>query len=181
MTKEGIDQDLYFKWLGDKVSCNGARRKLIRQLYFMDFKYKIPKDVNRLGDGLNLRKTFEDESGVTAAEGRPVSVLEVLVALSKRLAEDILGDPDNTGLTARWFWRMVDNLGLTKYIGGKYDKKTAFVVSGIVERWMGREFTPRGKGSPFPLKTASEDQRKVEIWTQMMNYIAENPQFEEEV
>ena len=178
MERELVDGGGYFKWLADKIGCNGARKKLIRQLYSIDFTYKISNDVNRISDGMNLRRLYASECGVDPDERRPVSVLEVLIGLSKRLAEDILGDQDNTGLAIRWFWRMLDNLGVSRYIGGRYDKATVCI---IVERWMARDFTARGKGSPFPLKRATEDQRKVEIWTQMMNYLAENPQFEDEV
>lgn len=168
----------YFKWLCDKIGCNGARKKLIRQLYSIDFTYKISNDVNRLSDGAGLRDLYQLETGRPANADFPISVLEVLIGLSKRLAEDVLGDQDNTGLSAVWFWRMLENLGVMKYVGGKYDRGAVCI---IIERWMSRDFTPRGKGSPFPLKRANDDQRKVEIWSQVMNYLAENPQYEDEV
>lgn len=168
----------YYQWLLGFVAPEKFGRsgygKVLRQLYSMDFEYSILNDFNRISDGLFLRQMFAEEIGEEKDSieiDRPCSVLEVLISLSRRLAEDILGDPDNTGLTGKWFWKMIDNLGLNKYSGGRYDKNACF---DVVNRWMERSFSYNGKGSPFPLKHPTSDQRKAELGQQMMSYVYEH-------
>lgn len=170
----------YYQWLLGFVSPEKFARsgygKILRQLYSIDFEYSILNDRNRISDGLQLRKLYLNELGLTSEDvdlNRPCSVLEILVSLSRRLANDILGDLDNTGLSGAWFWKMIDNLGLNKYSGGRYDKNECFY---IINNWMERDFEFNGKGSPFPLKHPKMDQRKIELGLQMMNYVNENPE-----
>ena len=168
----------YYQWLLGFVAPEkfgrGGYGKVLRQLYSIDFEYSILNDFNRISDGLYLRQLYADEIEIDKNDvqiDRPCSVLEVLIALSKRLAQDILGDFDDSGLTGKWFWKMIDNLGLNKFSGGKYDRSKCF---DIVLSWMEREFSYNGNGSPFPLKHPKCDQREIELAQQMMNYVHEN-------
>lgn len=168
----------YYQWLLGFVAPEKFGRsgygKVLRQLYSIDFEYSILNDYNRILDGLNLRKMFAEEIGEDADSiglDRPCSVLEVMISLSRRIAEDILWEPENIGMTGKWFWKMIDNLGLNRFSGGRYDKDACF---SIVSTWIERDFSYSGKGSPFPLKRPKGDQRKIELGQQMTNYLSEN-------
>ena len=176
----GESLSAYYRWLIGLVGCENGRfsgaNKLLKQLFNIDFCYNILPDRNRVGDGLYLRETWNFETGNNEEIDRPCSVLEVLIGLSKRIAQDVIGDPDGTGLTEKIFWRFAGNLGLCEYLGNRYDKNE---VIFLIEKWMERDFDYDGEGSPFPLRFPNEDQRECEIWQQVMNYLAENPDVEE--
>lgn len=177
MCKEEITgYSAYFEWLIDtylwEKTLWKTSIKVLKQLFAIDFTYRIENDVNRIYDGLDIRKKFTNETGIMLDDIRPCSVLEVLLGLSIRFAENVLGDPDETGLAAKWFWKMVENLGL-KGLSGSRDDRSMCII--LVEIWMDRDFEPDGNGSPFPLRNNHGiDQREVEIWQQIMNYEAEN-------
>ena len=170
----------YYIWLLHKIGVSRVRKSeylaLMKQLHSIDYEYKITNDINRKSDGLILRDIFEKETGEDLSGGYPCSVLEVMIGVSRRLAEDVIGDPNHEGLTERIFWEMVSNLGLLKYRGNGYDKGESCVK---IMRWIGRNFKENGEGSPFPLKHPKDDQRKVEMWSQVMWYLAEHPELEE--
>ena len=75
-------------------------------------------DADRAEDGINLRYRFGYENGYESAmiasylDDRPCSVLEMMVALSMKMEEQIMDDPDIGDRTSVWFWKMIDNLGL---------------------------------------------------------------------
>ena len=167
--------DGYFKWLIGWLMLEDeevdAYIDLLEQLFCMEFRYVLNKDVNRIYDGLDLRKEYCEEFGVELDKSYPCSVFEVLLGLSRRLAKSVLGDFDDEKLTSRWFFTWLHNLGLLKFAGNRLNRPAVFT---IVEVWMHRDFDYSGLGSPFPLKRPEIDQRKIEIWQQMMLYLAEN-------
>lgn len=101
---------------------------------------------------------------------RDCSVLEVLCALSFRCERDIMGEPGSYD-DARWFWKMLENLGLLEYENDIFDEED---VDYILSTWLDRHFAYNGNGSIFPVLHAKRDQRKLEIWYQMADYIDEN-------
>lgn len=164
----------YYEWLCRKVNPEARPfSKLLMQLFSTTFKgYKLcPTDIHRAEDGQYLRYEFENEYGRTSSldDQDPANVLEVLIALSSRM-DDILGEPgqNNAGV---WFWAMVTNLGLIRYVDRLYN---ANAVSDILTHWMNREYSYSGRGGLFPLQYPVEDQRRVNIWDQMAFYISEN-------
>ena len=167
----------YFEWLMGYVGVfngwHGECDDLLWQLHSIDFRYSIRNDVNRLSDGMKMRDIFLYEKGGGEMETWPCSVLEVLVGLARVISEDVLGNDGNQEVTYFWFWKMIENLGLLKFTGGKRDRGR---VCSIVEAWIGRNFEADGTGSPFPIKNPRPgvDQRWLEIWAQVCGYIDEN-------
>ena len=165
--------DVYFEWLVNKVDPNHmGDREVLKKLYERPFTWKkrgnIARDENRAIDGLVLRKLYLKETGLLL--GNPpaeATVLEVLVALSINIDNGLVA---GNGDQARWFWLMVDNLGLTR---------PGAPVNYILNRWLAREFNWNGEGSPFPLQNCKFDQRRVELWLQACGYFSEPIEREE--
>jgi len=120
--------------------------------------------MNRAMDGLELRQEYETRYKVPALLGN-CTILEVLIALAKRIAfmtSDSAEEEDDVGY---WFWRMIDNLGMTNK-----DE----INEHILTIWMERRFKFNGEGSPFPLRKCDKNQTNIEIWYQMQSYMNEN-------
>lgn len=153
----------YFEWLCDRIGYNEDFDILLHFLFEKDFTWVHPMDENRAKDALWLRRVFMDEEAVRGDpfENKEASVLEVLVRLTYRLEEEILGD--DVGL----FWQMIHNIGLDET--GNED-----TWNDILEDWMNRNnMDYDGTGGIFPLKNPLDDQREVEIWGQAMAYLNE--------
>jgi hypothetical protein len=96
----------------------------------------------------------------------PVSLLEVLIALSRRVAWTTEESSNY------WAWKLLKNLRLTKssdpLVGAKADR-----VEDILESLIWRTYERDGQGGFFPLKYPQDDQTKREIWDQMNAYVNE--------
>ena len=161
----------YFEWMcglicDKKYIGHASYNKLLRYLNNKKFTYMLPMDENRLVDGLNLRFRFADESACHI-DGE-CSILEMMVALSLRCEEHIMADDEIGDRTGRWFWEMIDNLGLESMYDDNFDKVYA---DKIIFRFLNREYEPNGDGSLFTINNRNVDLRKVEIWYQMCWYL----------
>jgi len=167
----------YLSFLKELV-CDDQHRcyeQLIGYLYNIEYRWnptpKTKLDANRAADGIDLRRLYFEETGYRSErEGEPCCVFEMMVALSLRVEENIMGEPGHNHL-GRWFWEMVDNLGLNRYDDDEFDERAAGYIIG---KWMSRDYSPDGKGSMFPLKTYKKDQRNLTLWDQMGAYLVEN-------
>lgn len=169
--------ELYFTWLCNQVgnpftNPNRTYLTLFRQLFTKEFVWIIPNDDNRIADGKDLRYDFAGEMGLTKIDetwmALGCSMFELLVGLSRRLAFQCDGEPSG------WFWQLIENIGLGAYTDERfgYRYKTSDVDS-ILENIIWRNYDRNGNGGIFPLKNPKSDQRKIEIWHQMFNYINE--------
>lgn len=174
----------YFAYMMHLVCNNryGGRlrwRKLFRLLYETEFVYMLDIDANRADDGTDLRYRFAYECGLMAADVKryldiqPCSVLEMMVALASRCEEQIMDNPDNGDRTGKWFFQMVESLGLMGMDDSRFDKEAA---RDILYRFMRREYDESGHGGLFALRYPNSkiDIRQIEIWYQMMAYLEEN-------
>lgn len=173
---EPLDE-LYLRWLYEQVgnvkvrSRNRTYWDLFRQMFRKPFVWFIPNDDNRAADGICLREQFLEDEGFDIFEvdpdwlGMECSFLEMMVALARRLSFEDEGSP------ASWFWRLLENLGLEDCTDrSKYDRaKVDHIINTVV--W--REYDADGHGGLFPLRHARSDQREVEIWYQMNEYLIE--------
>lgn len=142
--------------------------RIFKILHDITFEYSLERDENRVGDALELLRynykippeyiSYEDEF-----IENPVSVFEVLVALSIRIEDDIIGDPSDPKPDI-FFMDMIRNLEAV----GLDDN-----ICNVVNNWMLRKFRPNGYGSPFPVVNDIRDQRELEIWDQANAYIYE--------
>lgn len=155
----------YFNWLSEMV--DGMRnRELLLYLHRMNFYSTFPHDDNRAADGERLRSEFEFSKNADVDEliGQPCSILEMLIALSIRLS-DLMYVLDEEVDIPKWFWLLIDNLGLTD----NYQRNDV-----ILRRFLERRYSPNGKGGLFPLRNPRSDQTEVEIWYQMQEYVQES-------
>lgn len=168
----------YYLWLLGIVDGCGYSvddyHEMLWQLFDTDFTWIIAMDENRALDGLNLRYEYHHVYGGEIdreIEEKAVSVLEVLIALAINWEHEITYDGRIGDRSAVWFWWMLRNLGLTEQPDWAYDPD---FVGDTVEIWLSRQFSKTGDGSPFPVKTGGRDQRKVEIWFQLQQFVLEN-------
>lgn len=150
--------------------------RLFEILHNIEFIYIIDRDDNRVSDGMDLRNNYY----FPPCYGPELkydfmnhwcSVLEVLIGLSIRVDDEIIGDPFEEH-PEEFFIEMIKNLKLDKFKDNINYKEEDIIK--IVDRWLNREFNMDGRGSPFPLKYDFRDQRKLEIWDQVNSYINEN-------
>lgn len=166
----------YLTWLYSQVGSVKLRSpsrtywSLLRRLYVKEFVWIIPNDDNRLEDGRELRYQFLEDAGIDDPDpiwmGMGCSMLEMMVALSRRLAFETEGE------AKWWFWKLIANLGLERCSDSKpcSEEKVDETLDAVI--W--RTYAPNGQGGLFPLRDTTQDQRDVEIWYQLNAYLLEN-------
>lgn len=179
-----ISQD-YFEWLVELAGlkdCWGQTYWLLaRDLHERDFTSVLARDENRAADGMALREDYFYDSTFPSEEFDDVicrehaSVLEVMVALARRMDFEMSDPDDPSDRTSEFFFAMLENLGLDAYDDDHYVECDGFRnVRLALDILIQREYEPDGRGGLFPLTCPDDDQRDVEIWYQMMAYLQEN-------
>lgn len=177
--KKGPITERYFQWMSNLV-CDGKYTRglsweaLFRELHQTIFTYILPMDENRATDGTDLRYRFGYEEGYSRDEllcldDRECSVLEMMVALALRCEEHIMDDPESGDRTGRWFFEMIENLGLADMDDEHFERET---VHFVIRRFLDRDYEPNGEGGLFSLGSGDHrDMRRIDIWYQMMWYL----------
>lgn len=171
----GTLDDQYLTWLYSLVADVRTRRgpraywNLFRKLFVTEFAWFVPNDDNRAEDGRELRLEWVRTQDVSvdadwAALG--CSFLEMLIGLARRLEFQTEQD------YVFWFWKLLENMGLL----GHNDRShfTDEDVEDHTHRVMFRTYDPDGNGGLFPLRCTDRDQRDIEIWQQLCEYLLEN-------
>lgn len=161
----------YFEWLADKVTYfDGPNHNdLLYLLYTIPYVAVMSKDENRAIDGLNLRDKFSEQYGGTVEfDDAPCTFLEFLVALADRM--NFIYARLDEDRTADCFWTMLNNAGIMNY--EDYEFKEDY-IRGAVERVMYRLYEENGEGGLFPINEPRTNQRNVEVWYQMNQYLNE--------
>lgn len=172
--------EVYFTWLCDRVNVNYGRptdktfHSLLGLLHGKEFVWVVPNDDNRLEDAMDLRHAFFNENHINNPGHLlmgipPLSVLEVIIGLTERLA--FL----DGGNSSDWAWRLIENLGLHKQADPITPRKERY-IDDILEKLIWRTYEPDGTGGFFPLAFPDGNQTKVEIWHQMTFYLGEQPE-----
>lgn len=173
----------YFKWMY-RLVCDPkyigrlTYYKLLGIIFQTEFYYLIDMDSNRYEDGIQLRYRFGRDNDIpdpVIADGldtEPCSVLEMMVALALRIEESYMTDESYGDRTAKWFWEMINNLGLAAMSDSGYFNDDYVMVS--LNRLLNRKYDYNGKGGLFVLPTEAvrRDMREVEIWYQAMWYLS---------
>lgn len=158
--------DRYLVWLEPHTGVLEQSRTyhdLLRLLMAREFLWFVPNDDNRIEDGLEVRREFK--AGIR--DLWPPSVLEVIVALSRRLS--FAAD----GPAPMWAWQLITNLELHK-MWDPLRRRKEIAAEEILDNLIYRTYQPDGYGGFFPLIDAGDaDQRKVEIWYQMAAFVEE--------
>jgi hypothetical protein len=163
------------EWLYGQVAVVKHRKSsgtfwgLLRQLYKIEFTWVIPEDERRATDGCELRVRWAHETHSTPDHewlNLGCSFLEMLIALAERAAFQTEEE------TQRWFWEFIDNLGFSNF----HDKSR--FSHNFVTRRVGvvceRLYDHMGNGGLFPLRNPKKDQRRVELWYQLSEYIVQD-------
>lgn len=167
--------ELYLSWLYKRVADSEVANSsqtfwhLLQRLYKKEYVWLIPNDDNRVEDGRFLREEFIEDLGLYDVDSEWMnlgcSMLEMMIALSRRLSFQGGGEPRD------WFWRLIDNLGLYITDNQRFSRSK---VEEVLDRQIWRTYKSNGAGGLFPLKHPLRDQRDVEIWTQLNEYLLEN-------
>lgn len=173
-TGDPFDSHEYLAWLVDQIDVpddGHTYHAAMNMMFVLPFPWVVGNDENRVSDGRDLRIEYLSRLP-NRGEGlyidyTPVKFLEVLIALSRRIAFLVEQDP------RKWAWHFVKVLKLDRY-----DENITGPVLGhmeaAIDRVVWRTYNPDGSGGFFPLRRPRGDQRKVEIWDQMTAYINEN-------
>lgn len=179
-----ICQD-YFEWLMELAGLKDygglSYWLLARDLHEADFNWSVEHDENRESDGKALREeyfydcTFPSEEFDDVLCREHASLLEVMVALARRMDFETSSPDDPRDKTADYFFEMLENLELDIFDDENYMDAGGYkAVEVILRRFVDRRYQPDGRGGLFPLSCPSDDQREVELWYQMMAYLEEN-------
>lgn len=169
----------YFLWMVDLVcdkryTQGTTWKQLLTFLDRVDFSFTMEMDSNRARDGEQLRYRFGFEKGIpnemihSALNLRCCSMLEMMVALALRCEEHITADPENGDQTGKWFFEMIESLGLGGMDDSSFDSRFA---SECVHRFLQRQFRRDGQGGLFTVPNSIRDMRALDIWYQMMTYL----------
>lgn len=171
----------YFEWMQATV-CEGTQKwrrpynKLYHLLHETEFIYILDLDANRADDGVDLRlrfawdRDYHSDEILEVFDCQPCSILEMMVALAQRCEEHITDDPESGDRTGKWFFAMLESMGLLIFDDAHFDK---IACADILDRFMQRRYQPSGQGGLFTVSDESIDMRDIEIWYQMMRYLNE--------
>jgi hypothetical protein len=170
--------ELYLEWLYGEVADPNIQGKtftywkVLKVLLDKPFAWvpDIVNDENRIADGKALRLEFFEEKGISDPDQDWVelgcSFLELMVGLARRLAFVAGGEPHY------WFWfHLMENIGLAEFTDNRRLPKRR--VDDVLNEIIFRNYEPSGLGGFFPLQYPREDQRTVELWTQLNEYVLE--------
>jgi hypothetical protein len=171
--------ELYFQWLYGQVADPTIQEEnltywnVLRILYKTEFVWvdEVVNDENRIGDGKALRTEFVRSQGwnIDDVDSNWIedgcSMLELMVGLARRL--EFLAD----GTPHYWFWVLMTNIGLAGYNDKRRIRKDH--IDDILNRIIFRNYQASGLGGFFPLQNPGEDQRDIELWAQMNEYVQE--------
>lgn len=171
----GTLDDQYLTWLYSEVSEVRTRKSsktfwnLFRQLFSTEFVWFVPNDDNRAEDGRALRLEWATNTKTEVNSNwlsLGCSFLELLIGLSRRLSFETDDDSSN------WFWHLINNLGLL----GFHDRSNfkSEDVEDITAAVIWRTYDKNGHGGLFPIRHTSNDQRQVEIWYQLSEYLLQD-------
>lgn len=133
-------------------------------------------DENRETDGVDFRYRFINQLAVLNNEDKlyfldlPCNMLEMMIALSVRCEEQIMGDPDIGDRTSIWFWGMIKNLKLYNMTDSQY---RIGYIQNVMDNLRYRKFKPNGDGGLFTISRNDIDMREIEIWDQMSWFLNE--------
>jgi len=165
-------EELYFNWLCAKVLDNPDRPDfwaVLLMLQRFEFVPIVQGDYNRASDGLEVRHEFIRMTHYDSApdwDHIGCSLLEMLIALANK-ASWLTSEPLKV-----WFWRFMQNLRLDDH-----RHIEPYEVQEIEEKlhiFVWRQYDSNGFGGLFPLQATENDQRMVEIWYQLAEYVDEN-------
>ena len=179
----------YFIFLCERVGLNDGVQYISQEnasstffnlastLHSIPFHGGVPNDVNRIGDGRQLRSWFakvgSNFKDYSVLDKPSTSVLEVLVALAERIDVEIMRSSEEDPRIEEWFWVMMNNLHITKedFNDAKWCLELKNFVEYRIRLMLERQYKADGDGALFPLNVkdilGNQNLSDVEIWYQM--------------
>lgn len=174
----------YFEWLKNTVDpfvTRGHHEHFFDILHSLAYVPILNLDYNREMDGVGMRDIYLRGYGIDNPESdeivdSPCSVLEFLIALAHRM--DYIYSSTDQRYLSELFWEILHNIDLdyqstTDDIFEQNPEEFRDRIRFIIDRVQTRTYEPDGTGNLFPLRNPKEDQRNVEIWYQMNQYLIE--------
>lgn len=174
-TNSNLRED-YLRWLEPQLRNERDRPdktywELLNVMFDKKFESRIAMDSNRLMDGLDLRVDFargyQPRTSTEKLDALgPCSFLEVLVALSRRMAFTAGGDAPG------WCWQLLSNIELHR-MWDPLTRPKHVKIREVMDTVISRTYMPDGTGGFFPLAWADDDQTQIELWYQLNSYVEE--------
>lgn len=172
----------YFEWLRNQVTYfdGPSYDYLLDELHQRRFIPRIERDENRAADGVALRDEYRYELGLFAETDdaflvdSPCSILEFLVGMARRM--NFVYARTDEDRTQDCFWMMMRNLGLETFtddICDEFPENANNAIACAIHVINDRAFGKDGSNGPFLLNTPRTNQRNVEYWYQMQQYVGE--------
>lgn len=138
----------YFNSLKGLVGHYEYYENLLRGLYEREFYSPLRLDENRASWGTHLRTKFlsDDE----AASLGPCKVIEMMIAFAQQI--DTHGELTYTERIQRYFWMMVENLGMLGFTDFAWGAATKSEFNNRIDILLDRKYGEDGIGSLFPLQ-----------------------------
>ena len=182
MDKIEVRKD-YYIWLKTCVNFPEGYELVADKLHRTPFVWLVDMDANRAEDGKSMRywytcdRNFDKEERELVEEylSGPCTLLEMMVALARRIEADIMAEGGVDDRTDEWFRCMLDNLGLLEFDDKRYNENE---VDYILNRFMSRKYGENGVGNIF--KNAKKGRvkggpnfRNLEIWSQAQTFLVD--------
>lgn len=192
--------DLYFNWLEDlafysdpdnEVLYGRHYKKLLEKLFTVEFTWDTRRaplnhDGNRAADGLELRDIFVSQTPyfsrptanpdiIFSYLGGRCSVLEMMIALARRLEVNIMSNPAYGNRISVWFMEMMKSSGMDYMDDNHYSE---IHTNDILTRLLYRNYAADGRGCLFDVREPLRPLEDTEIWYQAMWWITEREKAE---
>lgn len=185
-TKTDNLSEIYLEWLLGLINADNYKGKsyikLCSLLNKVPFEPIIKLDENRLSDVHSLlRETYiQSQSDWYRLNGCdiimelptwPVSFLELIISLAMRIDLDFMREINGIDNTRIYFWILVRNLGILEYDDEHWGEDAIISIVNRLNIVQDRKYDFNGNGGLFPLEHAEMDQRNVQIWNQLCQFV----------
>lgn len=184
-TKTNNLSELYLVWLINLINADNYKGKsyikLCSLLNKVPFEPVIKLDENRLSDVQSLlRETYIQSQSdwyrltnddIMELPIWPVSFLELIISLAMRIDLDFMREINGIDNTRIYFWVLVRNLGILEFDDEHWGEDAIISVVNRLNIVQERKYDFNGNGGLFPLENAEMDQRNVQIWNQLCQFV----------
>lgn len=184
-TKTNNLSELYLVWLINLINADNYKGKsyikLCSLLNKVPFEPVIKLDENRLSDVQSLlRETYIQSQSdwyrltnddIMELPTWPVSFLELIISLAMRMDLDFMREINGIDNTRIYFWVLVRNLGILEFDDEHWGEDAIISIVNRLNIVQDRKYDFNGNGGLFPLENAEMDQRNVQIWNQLCQFV----------
>lgn len=187
MTKTDNLSQLYLEWLLRLINADNYKDKsyikLCSLLNKIPFEPVMKLDENRSSDVQSLlRETYIQSQSdwyrlnndeIMEIPTWPVSFLELIISLAMRIDLDFMREINGIDNTRIYFWILVRNLGILEFDDEHWGEDAIISIVNRLNIVQERKYDFNGNGGLFPLENAEIDQRNVQIWNQLCQFVSQ--------